>query len=84
MKRRTTTIHASSGADYANAENDIILSLEDFAYSGFQGGRYCAPDHAAELVAYDTMTGEFRVHYAGFFDPGFGLKQAGGMGSRAV
>jgi dCTP deaminase len=27
---------------------------------------------AAEMIAYDTLVGEFRVHYAGFFDPGFG------------
>ena len=30
-------------------------------------------DHAADMIAYDTLVGEFRVHYAGFFDPGFGL-----------
>ncbi len=41
-------------------------------------------DHAAEMVAYDTLVGEFRVHYAGFFDPGFGDDAAGGTGSRAV
>ena len=33
---------------------------------------------------YDTSVGEFRVHYAGFFDPGFGHRSAGGQGSRAV
>ena len=42
------------------------------------------PDHAAEMRAYDTLVGEFRVHYAGFFDPGFGYAAAGGGGSRAV
>ena len=41
-------------------------------------------DHAAEMRAYDTRVGEFRVHYAGFFDPGFGHDAAGGSGSRAV
>jgi dCTP deaminase len=41
-------------------------------------------DHAAEMIAYDTLVGEFRVHYAGFFDPGFGAPEAGGIGSRAV
>jgi dCTP deaminase len=41
------------------------------------------PDSAAEMVAYDTLVGEFRVHYAGFFDPGFGYGDAGG-GARAV
>jgi dCTP deaminase len=40
--------------------------------------------HAAEMIAYDTLVGEFRVHYAGFFDPGFGAPEAGGEGSRAV
>jgi len=29
-------------------------------------------DFAAEMLPYDTRAGEFRVHYAGFFDPGFG------------
>ena len=41
-------------------------------------------DHAAEMLAYDTAMGEFRVHYAGFFDPGFGHADAGGEGTRAV
>ena len=39
--------------------------------------------YAAEMVAYDTTVGEFRVHYAGFFDPGFGCNE-GGLQSRAV
>ncbi len=30
------------------------------------------PVYAAEMLPYDTRAGEFRVHYAGFFDPGFG------------
>ena len=42
------------------------------------------PDHAAEMAPYLAMVGEFRVHYAGFFDPGFGHDAAGGRGSRGV
>jgi len=42
------------------------------------------PDHAAEMAPYLAMVGEFRVHYAGFFDPGFGWQGAGGAGSRGV
>lgn len=42
------------------------------------------PDHAAEMAPYLAMVGEFRVHYAGFFDPGFGHASAGGKGSRGV
>mgnify|MGYP001058377381 FL=1 len=42
------------------------------------------PDYAAEMAPYLAMVGEFRVHYAGFFDPGFGHATAGGTGSRGV
>lgn len=42
------------------------------------------PDYAAEMAPYLAMVGEFRVHYAGFFDPGFGHAAAGGQGSRGV
>jgi len=42
------------------------------------------PDYAAEMAPYLAMVGEFRVHYAGFFDPGFGHSPAGGAGSRGV
>lgn len=42
------------------------------------------PDHAAEMAPFLAMVGEFRVHYAGFFDPGFGYAAAGGAGSRGV
>ncbi len=42
------------------------------------------PDHAAEMAPFLAMVGEFRVHYAGFFDPGFGLGAAGGAGARGV
>ncbi|MFQ6552412.1 2'-deoxycytidine 5'-triphosphate deaminase [Aestuariibius insulae] len=42
------------------------------------------PTYAAEMAPYLAMVGEFRVHYAGFFDPGFGHASAGGQGSRGV
>lgn len=42
------------------------------------------PHCAAEMAPYLAMVGEFRVHYAGFFDPGFGYAPAGGAGSRGV
>jgi dCTP deaminase len=41
-------------------------------------------DQAAEMTPIDPSVGEFRVHYAGFFDPGFGTEEAGATGSRAV
>ena len=42
------------------------------------------PHTAAEMVPYMAVAGEFRVHYAGFFDPGFGHRATGGSGSRGV
>lgn len=44
------------------------------------------PEYAAEMLPYDTRAGEFRVHYAGFFDPGFGWNAKTGKagGSRGV
>lgn len=42
------------------------------------------PGYAAEMAPYLAMVGEFRVHYAGFFDPGFGHVAAGGAGARGV
>ena len=41
-------------------------------------------DQAAEMLPIDPSVGEFRVHYAGFFDPGFGVDEAHGKGSRSV
>ncbi len=42
------------------------------------------PGYAAEMAPYLAMVGEFRVHYAGFFDPGFGHASANGVGARGV
>ena len=42
------------------------------------------PDYAAEMAPYLAMVGEFRVHYAGFFDPGFGFSKAHSSSSRGV
>jgi dCTP deaminase len=41
-------------------------------------------NYAAEMRAYDTKVGEFRAHYAGFFDPGFGLSELGASKTKAV
>uniref|UniRef100_UPI002FE26264 dCTP deaminase domain-containing protein n=1 Tax=Hyphomicrobium sp. TaxID=82 RepID=UPI002FE26264 len=37
-----------------------------------------------EMMPFNPLVGEFRVHYAGFMDPGFGHRAAGGAGSRVV
>jgi dCTP deaminase len=62
----------------------IILDPEDFYILASREAVAIPMDQAAEMLAYDTLVGEFRVHYAGFFDPGFGIAETGGKGSRAV
>jgi dCTP deaminase len=42
------------------------------------------PGFSATMVPYDPSVGEFRIHYAGFFDPGFGYGGDGVIGARAV
>ncbi len=62
----------------------IVLDPNDFHILASREAVVVPPDHAAEMLPYDTFVGEFRVHYAGFFDPGFGAAESGGAGSRAV
>ena len=62
----------------------IVLEPNDFYILASKEMVQVPPGHAAEMLAYDTPAGEFRVHYAGFFDPGFGMGAADGQGSRAV
>ncbi len=69
---------------HARSANGIILNPNDFYVVSSKESVTVPPDHAAEMVAYDTLVGEFRVHYAGFFDPGFGHEAGGGAGTRAV
>jgi dCTP deaminase len=69
---------------YAPHRGGLVLDPQDFHILGSRESVKVPPSHAAEMIAYDTLVGEFRVHYAGFFDPGFGHPDAGGEGSRAV
>lgn len=62
----------------------LILDPADFYILSSKEAVKVPPGYAAEMIAYDTLVGEFRVHYAGFFDPGFGDPSAGGEGARAV
>lgn len=63
----------------------IILNPDDFYILATREAVTVPPDYAAEMVAYDTLVGEFRVHYAGFFDPGFGWHPDDrSIGSRGV
>jgi dCTP deaminase len=69
---------------HATGRKALILDPDDFYILASKETVSVPPDHAAEMVAYDTLVGEFRVHYAGFFDPGFGFAEDGQSRARAV
>ncbi|MFD1695128.1 2'-deoxycytidine 5'-triphosphate deaminase [Roseibium aestuarii] len=69
---------------YRRGAPELILDPNEFYILVSQEAVHVPPDYAAEMVPFDALVGEFRVHYAGFFDPGFGHAHAGGIGSRAV
>ncbi len=68
----------------AREDRSLILDPNEFYILASKEAVQVPPDFAAEMVPFDPLVGEFRVHYAGFFDPGFGHAGAGGKGSRAV
>jgi dCTP deaminase len=62
----------------------IILDPDQFYILASKEAVRVPPTHAAEMVPFNPLVGEFRVHYAGFFDPGFGHSSGKGEGARAV
>ena len=93
-KRHTGLIDVDRRAGYDVAEfweamsarddRSLVLDPDEFYILASKQAVQVPPDYAAEMVPFDPLVGEFRVHYAGFFDPGFGHAGAGGRGSRAV
>jgi dCTP deaminase len=69
---------------YPRAGGGIILDPGAFYILVSRESVHVPPAYAAEMAPYLAMAGEFRVQYAGFFDPGFGHSAAGGAGSRGV
>ena len=93
-KRHTAVIDVERRAAYdvgefwepiaARPDQSLILDPDEFYILASTEAVQVPPDYAAEMVPFDPLVGEFRVHYAGFFDPGFGYAGAGGLGARAV
>jgi dCTP deaminase len=68
----------------ANSAGHLVLDPDEF-YILASRERIAIPlDHAAEMVPFNPLVGEFRVHYAGFFDPGFGYGAGKPPSARAV
>ena len=65
-------------------ESRLILDPDEFYILASKEAVHVPPTHAAEMVPFNPLVGEFRVHYAGFMDPGFGHAPAGGAHSRVV
>jgi dCTP deaminase len=66
------------------ANRSLILHTGDFYILASRERVRVPPDYAAEMVPFDPSDGEFRIHYAGFFDPGFGYGSNDIKGTRAV
>ncbi|MGC6530320.1 MAG: 2'-deoxycytidine 5'-triphosphate deaminase [Candidatus Puniceispirillaceae bacterium] len=62
----------------------LVLNPDEFYILASREYVSVPEDYAAEMSAYDTRAGEFRAHYAGFFDPGFGIGAKGADHTRAV
>lgn len=62
----------------------LVLDPDQFYILASKEAVRVPPAHAAEMVPFNPLVGEFRVHYAGFFDPGFGHSSGHGEGARAV
>jgi dCTP deaminase len=93
-KRHTALIDVDKPAGYRVAEfwdpihadegRSLILDPDQFYILASKEAVHVPPGYAAEMIPFNPLVGEFRVHYAGFFDPGFGHSASGGQGSRAV
>jgi len=68
----------------AARRGELVLDPGEFYILASKEAVEIPVTEAAEMMPIDPAVGEFRAHYAGFFDPGFGLAMAGGQGSRAV
>jgi dCTP deaminase len=62
----------------------LILEPNDFYILASRERVRVPAEFAAEMVPFDPSDGEFRIHYAGFFDPGFGYGSSDIKGTRAV
>ncbi len=65
-------------------DGQLVLDPGEFYILASREAVSIGLDEAAEMAPIAPEIGEFRAHYAGFFDPGFGVAEAGGQGARAV
>lgn len=68
----------------ADSSGIIVLDPGEFYILASQEHLCVPPTHGAVMAPFDPLMGEVRVHYAGFFDPGFGVGVDGAPSSLAV
>jgi dCTP deaminase len=69
---------------HLHGRGELILDPGQFYILASRETIHIPSSVAAEMVPFDPLVGDFRVHYAGFFDPGFGSPKANGSRARAV
>ena len=77
-------LHSEHFSEIKKVTGALVLSPDAFYILASQEYVSVPSNYAAEMRAYDTKVGEFRAHYAGFFDPGFGLLELGASKTKAV
>ena len=93
-KRNTTCIDIDKPAScsisnfwepiYADSSNCFVLDPDQFYILASKEAVHIPPSHAAEIIPFNPSVGEFRVHYAGFIDPGFGHGVSQSNGTKVV
>ena len=62
----------------------LVLDPHEFYILASKESVSVPPEYVAEMAPFDPLIGEYRVHYAGFFDPGFGYTEGQAPGAKAV
>lgn len=71
-------------AVYLGSDQRLVLDPQEFYILASKESVSVPPEYVAEMAPFDPMIGEYRVHYAGFFDPGFGYAAGQAPGAKAV
>jgi dCTP deaminase len=69
---------------HVGADRRLVLDPHEFYILASKESVSVPPAYVAEMAPFDPLMGEYRVHYAGFFDPGFGYSEGGAPGAKAV
>ncbi|MGI8723919.1 MAG: 2'-deoxycytidine 5'-triphosphate deaminase [Methyloceanibacter sp.] len=71
-------------AVHLDGDRRLVLDPHEFYILASKESVSVPPGYVAEMAPFDPLIGEYRVHYAGFFDPGFGYTEGKAPGAKAV